>query len=95
MNKIEFFKNNSEVEVDIGEISYFKEELRIEKNNAEMLVILDFKEKTCKLKTHTEGLEINIAVISMEHTLLEEKAVFEYVLESEPKIKNRINIYEN
>jgi len=94
MNRIEFYKNNRKVDIIPEEIIYFKEDMKIQKETEEMIIILDFKNNRCQLITKPDNIRLEIPVISMNSNISGNEDTYEYVLETQPDIKNKIIIYE-
>ena len=90
MYKIKFFKNNNEENINPQEIKYLAKELIIRKTTKESIISLDFNNKKCELKI--DDMVLEIPVIEMDFILGEFKDVFNYVLVTEPNVKNTIII---
>jgi len=92
MYKMAFFKNNKEVKINLEEISYFKNDLIIQKETEDHIIILDFKNKRCSLKI--DEVKMDIPILSMNFKQENNQDIFTYTLVTEPEIKNTIIILQ-
>lgn len=89
---IEFFKNNEKQEIDSNSITFIKSDYKIIRETEEVIISLDFMKKECFFTLKRENITLKINVIEM--SILNEKnnLKLNYILESEPEVKNSIKI---
>lgn len=91
MNKIEFYKDNKKIVID-GNISFDEKKLKIIKDNEDYIIVLDFQKKQCQLTLKNHKLSLDIKVMEMDYFQEENGLIFNYILETEPEVKNTIKI---
>ena len=91
MNKFEFYKDNKKMDLD-GTITFNHDELKIIKDTSDYTIMLDFQKKQCQFTLKNHKLSLNINVINMNYFQEENCLIFNYILETEPEVKNTIKI---
>lgn len=92
MNKIQFFKNNNIIVFDSSTINFIEEELKIIRETNEIILVLNYINNSCQFTLKNENITLDIKVIDMHYIFDNNTYIFNYVLETEPEIKNTIKI---
>lgn len=92
MKKIDIYKNDKKINIDINKIIFDKDNFVIIKLEADYEIKLDFLNKKANFTLKKEKITFPIEIIEMNYYNHTNKWIFNYELASEENVKNTIKI---